>query len=63
MLMQVKEEKLKRLKEKVILKAVRNVRRGYEELHQLILTKVPKYGNDDDYVDRDERRTVEGGDV
>lgn len=24
---------------------------GYEELHQLILTKVPKYGNDDDYVD------------
>mgnify|MGYP003619198272 FL=1 len=34
-----------------MLKAVENNFEGYEEIHNLVCNKTPKYGNDDDYAD------------
>ena len=34
-----------------LLKAVENNFEGYEEIHNIVLNKTPKYGNDDDYAD------------
>ena len=34
-----------------MLKAVENNFAGYEEIHNLVCNKTPKYGNDDDYAD------------
>ena len=34
-----------------LLKAMDNNWEGYEDLHQMVLNRVPKFGNDDDYVD------------
>ncbi len=34
-----------------LLKAVENNFKGYEEIHNMVLNKTPKYGNDDDYAD------------
>lgn len=34
-----------------LLKAVENNFKGYEEIHNMVLNKTPKYGNDEDYAD------------
>lgn len=34
-----------------MLKAIENNFEGYEEIHNLVSNKTPKYGNDDDYAD------------
>lgn len=34
-----------------LLKAMKNNFQGYEEIHNMVINKTPKYGNDDDYAD------------
>lgn len=34
-----------------LLKAMENNFHGYEEIHNMVINKTPKYGNDDDYAD------------
>lgn len=34
-----------------LLKAMENNFQGYEEIHNMVINKTPKYGNDDDYAD------------
>jgi len=42
-----------------LLYALRNDFKGYEDLRQRLLNRVPKYGNDDDYADQVMRRVFE----
>ncbi|MFQ5999995.1 MAG: formate C-acetyltransferase/glycerol dehydratase family glycyl radical enzyme, partial [Candidatus Bathyarchaeia archaeon] len=42
----------KRMDMKELLEALRKNFEGYEELRQLLINRVPKYGNDDDLVDK-----------
>jgi formate C-acetyltransferase len=41
----------KRVEMKVLLQALESNFEGYEELRQLLRSKAPKFGNDDDYID------------